>query len=181
MTIEDEKESTVFELKPISKESIPRAAAKAERYRLLNEPHEAESICRDILAVDPGNEEVQIMLLLSITDQFGKTNDVGVGQAKEIAGKLGSEYERAYYAGIISERWIKALLRGGTHASHAAGWFLEAMAYYQKAMALSPPGNDDAILRWNACVRFMERNPSLKSHPEDPSEEAGFAEGSPTG
>ena len=121
------------------------------------------------------------MLLLSITDQFGKTNDVSVGQAKEIAGKLASEYERAYYAGLISERWIKSQLRGGTHASYASGWFLEAMDFYQKAMALGPAGNEDAILRWNACVRLMERNPSLQSHPEDPVEESGFGEGSPTG
>ena len=169
----------MFEIKLISKESIPRTIAKAERYRLLNEPQEAESICRDILSVDPGNQEVLVMLLLAITDQFGKTNDVGIGQAKEIAGKLGTEYERAYYAGIISERWIKALLRGGTHSSHASGWFLEAMDYYQKAMALSPAGNDDAILRWNACVRFIERNPDLRSHPEEPKDEEGF-EGSPT-
>ena len=109
-----------------------------------------------------------------------KSYTEGVGQAKEIVGKLPGEYERAYYAGIISERWIKSQLRGGTHASYASGWFLEAMDFYQKAMALSPAGNDDAILRWNACVRFMDRNPTLKAHPEEPSEEAGFAEGAPT-
>ena len=167
------------QIKPISKESIARAVAKAERYRLLNEPQEAESICRDILSIDPGNQEVLVMLLLAVTDQFGKTHDVGVGQAKEIVGKLPGEYERAYYAGIISERWIKSQLRGGTHASYASGWFLEAMDFYQKAMALSPAGNDDAILRWNACVRFIERNPDLRSHPEEPKDEEGF-EGSPT-
>jgi len=42
-----------FELKTLSPESVPRALAKAERYRLLNEPVEAESICLDVLAVDP--------------------------------------------------------------------------------------------------------------------------------
>ena len=170
----------MFELKQISKDSIARAIAKAERYRLLNEPQEAESICRDVLAVDPENQEVQVMLLLSITDQFGKRADAGVGQASEIARKLAGEYERAYYSGIISERWIKSQLRGGTHASHASGWFLETMDFYQKAMALSPAGNNDAVLRWNACVRFMGRDPSLQSHPEEPADEAGLAEGAPT-
>src|SRR5260370_873256 len=41
------------QLKSISKAGIPEAIAKAELYRYLNEPEEAESICRDILAVDP--------------------------------------------------------------------------------------------------------------------------------
>ena len=34
-----------FQLKTLSPEAVPRALAKAERYRLLNEPGEAESIC----------------------------------------------------------------------------------------------------------------------------------------
>ena len=66
----------MFELKPISSAGIPRAIAKAERYRLLNEPEEAESICLDILQVDADNQEVLVMLLLAITDQFGKNHDV---------------------------------------------------------------------------------------------------------
>jgi hypothetical protein len=37
--------SEPFDLKPISIASIPRALEKAERYRLLNEPEQAESIC----------------------------------------------------------------------------------------------------------------------------------------
>ena len=60
----------MFELKPIEKGSIPRAIEKAERYRLLNEPVEAESICRDILDVDPENQKALVVLLLAITDQF---------------------------------------------------------------------------------------------------------------
>jgi hypothetical protein len=166
----------MFELKPISKESIPKAVAKAERYRLLNEPQEAESICRDILAVDADNQEVLVMLLLAITDQFGKTPDVGVGEANAVLGKLNGDYERAYYAGIVSERWIKAQLRGGTHPSMATGWFLEAMELYRKATALSPPGNNDAILRWNACVRFQQRSRALRPHQDETPDEAGFLE-----
>ena len=42
-----------FELKSISEQSIPEALAKVERYRLLNEPSLAESICLDILAIVP--------------------------------------------------------------------------------------------------------------------------------
>jgi tetratricopeptide (TPR) repeat protein len=169
----------MFELKPITKKGIPRAIAKVERYRLLNEPQEAESICRDILGVDPENQEVLVMLLLAITDQFGKNRDVGVDQARQILGRLRGEYERAYYAGVIAERWVKAQLRDGGHPSHASGFFQEAMDWYAKAMALSPAGNDDAILRWNACVRFMEQNPRVRSETEESASEAGFPDGAP--
>src|ERR687887_628088 len=151
----------MFELKPITKKGIPRAIAKAERYRLLNEPQEAESICRDILAIDPDNQDVLVMLLLAITDQFGRRAGVGAGDAQKILGKLRGEYERAYYAGVIAERWAKSRLRDGEHYGMASGFFSEALGWYERAMALAPAGNDDAILRWNACVRFMEQNPDL--------------------
>ena len=60
----------MFELKPISHESVAGALAKAERYRLLNEPGEAESICRDILEIEPGNQQALISLILALTDQI---------------------------------------------------------------------------------------------------------------
>ncbi len=169
----------MFELKPITSAAVPRAIAKAERYRLLNEPQEAESICLDILRVDPDNQEVLTMLLLAVTDQFGKSHDVTMDQANRVLAKLRGEYERAYYAGIIRERWGKAQLRGGSHPSLATGFFLEAMEWYATAMASSPAGNDDAILRWNACIRFMERNPHLRSETGEAAGESGFPDGAP--
>ena len=60
------------ELKQLHKDAIPAALEKAERYRLLNEPGEAESICLDILAVDPDNQRAIITLLLAFTDRFEK-------------------------------------------------------------------------------------------------------------
>src|SRR5437762_3085487 len=102
----------MFELKQITRQGIPHAVAKAERYRLLNEPQEAESICRDILEIDPDNQDVLVMLLLAITDQFRKNADVGAGHAQKIVVKLRGEYERAYYSGVITERWAKSRLRG---------------------------------------------------------------------
>jgi len=120
--------------------AIPRAIAKAERYRLLNEPQEAESICRDILRVDADNQEVLTMLLLALTDQFGKGQGGGMEQANRVLAKLRGEYERAYYAGVIRERWGKAQLRSGAHHGLASGFFTEAMHWYEKAMASSPAG-----------------------------------------
>src|SRR4029450_9595831 len=61
-----------FELKTLSREAVARTVAKAERYRLLNGPGEAESICRDALHVDPDNQEALVMLLLAMTDQFNE-------------------------------------------------------------------------------------------------------------
>ena len=54
----------MYELKRLTKEAVPRALEKAERYRLLNEPTEAESICQDILRVEPDNQPALVVLLL---------------------------------------------------------------------------------------------------------------------
>ena len=104
----------MFELKPLSREAIPAALEKANRYRLLNEPGEAESICHDVLRTEPENQQALVMLLLAITDQFGRGLGGSVAHAREVLPRLRDEYERAYYAGIIVERRGKALLHQGT-------------------------------------------------------------------
>ena len=60
-----------LELKTIARDGIPHALEKAERYRLLNDPAQAESICRDVLAVDADNQDALRALILALTDQFG--------------------------------------------------------------------------------------------------------------
>jgi len=62
----------MFELKRLSPDAIPAALERVERYRLLNESRCAESIRRDVLAVDPGNTQAGIGLILSLTDQFSE-------------------------------------------------------------------------------------------------------------
>ena len=148
----------MFALKPISHDSVPGALAKAERYRLLNEPHEAESICRDILSADSGNQAAQVMLVLSLTDQFAQR--IGPQEALEVAEKLEDTYQRAYYSGIVHERHAIALSRqDGSHTRRGIySIFLQAMECYEKAEAIRPADNEDAILRWNTCVRFLRRN-----------------------
>jgi hypothetical protein len=149
-----------MELKPLSREAVPAALEKAMRYRLLNEPGEAESICHDVLAVVPDNQEALVLLLLSLTDRFGKNYAVGLTEAKEILPKIRDPYERAYYSGIMSERRAKALLHQDSHGSRPRAHDLlqEAMRFYEQAESLRPPGNDDALLRWNACARIIMRN-----------------------
>jgi hypothetical protein len=159
----------MFELKALSKNAIPAALGKAERYRLLNEPAEAESICLDVLAVDPGNQQASISLLLAITDQFADDLGGSVRRAQELLPRLASEYDRAYYAGIISERQAKALASRNVPGSQTQAYelFLAAMKSYEQAEACRPPDNDDALLRWNRCARFLERHPHLAPGPEE--------------
>ena len=157
------------ELKPLSADALDAALAKAERYRLLNEPEEAESICLDVLAVDPANQAAHIMLLLARTDQFG--NAPGAHhRAREVLAALQSDYDRAYYAGIIAERLAKAQIARGGASLGAYEWLVEAMTAFERADALRPAHNDDARLRWNACVRFLQRHPHLRPTVEERSE-----------
>jgi hypothetical protein len=156
-------------LKSITVEGIPRALEKVERYRLLNEPAEAESICRDILAIDPNHQKALMMFILSLSDQFG--TGMSEKEAREAIGKLTDEYKKAYYTGIVSERLAKAAIqRGGYGANHDAyEWLNEAMAAFDKATTIRPAGNDDAILRHNACVRTIQRH-NLSPRPQEARE-----------
>ena len=159
-----------MELKPITREGIPTALQKAERYRLLNDSSAAESICLDILEVEPSNQQALITLLLSITDQFGEELSEGVRRAREVLPRLQDDYKRAYYAGIICERRATAQLHRSAlgAADIAAEWFREAMGWYERAEAIRPTGNDEAILRWNTCVRLLGRHEtSGRAEPRD--------------
>ena len=149
-----------MKLKPITREGIPAALQKAERYRLLNDSSAAESICLDILSLDPENQQALVMLLLSITDQFGEDHGNGVTRAREVLPKLKDEYKRHYYSGIIAERKAKAVLTSGAMGVDevAHDWFRDAMKSYEKAEASRPSGNDEAILRWNTCARMLDRH-----------------------
>jgi hypothetical protein len=156
------------ELKPLSRDAIDAALAKAERYRFLHEPGEAESICLDILAIDPINQPALITLLLALTDQLGQAPDA-YQRARETLAALESEYDKAYYAGIIAERRGKAqLAHAGSGSSVGAyDWIVEAMRHFERAEWLRPSGNDDARLRWNACARLLDRHPHLRPSVDD--------------
>ena len=159
-----------MQLKPITREGITAALQKAERYRLLNDSWAAESICLDILQVDEENQLALVTLLLSITDQFGEELSDSVRRAREVLPRLKDEYKRAYYAGIICERRAKAQLHRGAlgSAEVAAEWLRDAMTWYERAEATRPAGNDEAILRWNSCVRLLGRHePAGRGGPRD--------------
>jgi tetratricopeptide (TPR) repeat protein len=144
-------------LKPISRAAIPRALERAERYRLLNDPEQAESICLDILAVDPENQQALVVRILSITDRFGRSDRPGLHAAREHIHRLTDPYQRHYYEGIAWEREGRARLQRSMGSSFAYDSFRNALDCYERASSLSPADDDEAILRWNACVRVIER------------------------
>lgn len=158
----------MFELKPLNRESVPGALAKAERYRLLNEPNEAESICADILEVEPENQQALISLVLALTDQIPHSA-AAFSQALAAAARLGSAYDRAYYTGICWERRAKARHhQGGYGASHIVyEWITRSLDLFREAETLRPEANDDALLRWNACVRFLNAHKELAPRPAE--------------
>jgi hypothetical protein len=147
----------MFELRTIGLDAIPSALSRAERYRLLNEPREAESICRDILAADPGNHDATVCLILALTDLF-PGGEVRAEEVRPLLHRLATDFERQYYTGVLEERWAKALLASGYSHDAVFRVLREAMRNFEAAEAISPPGNDDAVLRWNACVRMIERH-----------------------
>ena len=157
------------ELKRLHKDAIPAALEKAERYRLLNEPGEAVSICLDILAADPENQTAIITLFLALTDRFEKGYAVSDTQTKELLSRMKSEYDRAYYTGIVAERRAKAKLRQNSPDCRfqAFDLFREAMDWFEKAEANRSQGNDDALLRWNTCARIITRNNLVAREPEE--------------
>jgi tetratricopeptide (TPR) repeat protein len=151
-----------LKLKTISTSAIEEAIAKAELYRSLNEPEEAESICRDILAADPNHMFGRRLLGLAITDQFSGEGADRYAEAEKIFQSLADPYERLYYAGLLRERRVKAQLRTG-HSPHTLMPLLEqALGFFAEAEKIQPRGNNDAILRWNRCVRLLQSNPDFE-------------------
>lgn len=163
-----------FKMKPISREAIPRAIQKAERYRLINQSWASESICRDILEIDPANQQVLVMFVLALTDQLAEGHAHAMKTVNETLPRITDPYQRAYYTGIASERSGQAILQRGAMGSGAMAYdaFRDAMSWYERAEAIRPAGNDDAILRWNTCARLISGNSHIAPHVETTYEPA---------
>ena len=161
-----------FALKALSPEAVSRAIAKAERYRLLNEPAEAESICLDALAIEPDNHDALVTLLLALTEQFAEDLPSAVTDALRVVDRMSDPYEHAYYSGIVWERRAKAQLhRGGLGLGPKVyGSLREAMTWYERAESIRPAGNDDPLLRWNTCARLIMRDHRLMPAAEEREE-----------
>jgi tetratricopeptide (TPR) repeat protein len=155
-----------LKLKSISAGGIEEALSKVELYRFLNEPEEAESICQDVLAVQPDHQLALRALGLAITDQFTGDPSDRYSEAEAAFQQLTDRYERLYYMGILHERRAKAQLRAG-RPPHSLMVLLEAALHcYEEAEHMRPTGNDDAILRWNRCVRLIQSHSDSEWHRE---------------
>lgn len=161
----------MIELKTITEDAIPAALKKAVHYRTMREPYEAESICLDILQVDPQNQDALILLLLSLTDKFSQDLDRSFSKAQEMITRLSDNYCKYYYQGIIFERRAKVHLQRNVPGSGqvAYEWLAKAMKAYAKGLNVCDPNNQDALLRWNTCARIINDNPHVK--PADGSKE----------
>jgi hypothetical protein len=146
-----------FQLKKLTQMGVKAALAKAERYRLLNEPEPAESICLDVLEAEPDNQDALQMLILTLTDQFGSSSGSRVRRAKDLVELIEDEYRRHYLMGLVHEREGRSALRRSLGNQAAYECLRDAMEAYERAEDLRPEGIDDPILRWNSCVRIIER------------------------
>lgn len=156
-------------LKPISHDSITRALEKAERYRLLNEPFFAESICQDVLAIASDHPRALQIYVLALTDQLARDEGDRVARVRAAIARLPNDYERHYYTGILAERRAVALLTRDHYGAGSVAWahLQDAIASYAKADALQgDDSNDDAVLRHNTCVRLIALHGLREAHDE---------------
>jgi tetratricopeptide (TPR) repeat protein len=158
-----------FDLKRLPRASLEAAMAKAAHYRDLNQPEEAESICRDVLDVDATHQVALRLLGLALTDRL-QTGHVGLlEQAIDAFEKLTDEYDRVYHVGVAWERAAKAHLeRNEAHSAVTA--FEHALGLFAKAEAMRPD-SPDPVLRWNRCVRLLSTHPSLRAAIHAPRED----------
>ena len=159
-------------IKQISRGGVAAALQKAHRYRLLNDSVAAESICLDVLSLEPDNVDALVTHVLAITDQFSTGHAADRARARVAVARLVDPYANAYYNGVICERWAKAMLQretlGATEIAYDS--IEKALEFYEKAEGVRPPGNDEVLLRWNTCVRMLERDPNLRPREAEPFE-----------
>jgi tetratricopeptide (TPR) repeat protein len=143
------------QLKRLGEKNLDAAIELAKHYRDLNQPEEAESICRDVIAVAPENVEAWKTLGLALTDRFPSHWMTLFDEACAAFKRLPGEYERAYYVGVAWERYAKAQVLAG-NSQNAVHAFEQAMERFEQAEALGPADDPAPILRFNRCVRALD-------------------------
>ncbi|MBD3633802.1 MAG: hypothetical protein HUJ23_02720 [Methylophaga sp.] len=156
-----------LDLHDIHPDSIELALDKARQYRSLHEPEIAESICLDILHIEPENQKALVLYILALSDQLHHAGKKTQVQAIEQAiQKLQSRYQQHYYTGLLHERRARFMLTQSMARVFAYDYFIEALQFYQKAEKIRPEHNDESILRWNSCIRTIEKE-NLKPRPDN--------------
>jgi tetratricopeptide (TPR) repeat protein len=164
-----------YELKPLFARNLDTAVSLAKHYRDLNQPEEAESICRDVIAVSSDNADAWRTLGLALTDRFPSAWMTLFDEACAAFAKLPKEYDRVYYTGIAWERFARVQLEAG-RAHNAIHAFEEALARFEQAEALGAKDDPAPILHYNRCVRAITEHPELvraSLRPPEPEYEFG--------
>ena len=142
----------------IHKSTIDTVLDKARQYRSLREPDLAISICIDVFAVDSDNQDALVIYILALTDQYSHQHaKVQPKKIVEFIAKLKSEFHRIYYTGIFLERKARALLKNPMSQSFAYEGLMEAIVKYEIAEKIAPKHCSDPILRYNSCLRTIEK------------------------
>jgi tetratricopeptide (TPR) repeat protein len=149
-----------YELKPLTQKNLDSAMEMAKHYRDLNQPEEAESICRDILGVAPTHEGALRTLGLALTDRFPQSTSF-FEEAIAVFGKLPGEYDRVYLTGVAWERWAKVQI--ATSPSNALHGYEEALEQFEKAEKLGHADRPEPLLRYNCCVRALTTRSELRA------------------
>jgi hypothetical protein len=110
------------------------------------------------LAIEPQHQFAVRLLGLALTDQFTGRGSDRYRETEEIFRQLQEPYERLYYTGILHERRAKAQLNAGQPPRSLLALFEQALHSFAEAEKIRPAGNDDAILRWNRCVRLLQNS-----------------------
>ncbi|HIC40565.1 MAG TPA: hypothetical protein EYO74_04090 [Piscirickettsiaceae bacterium] len=150
----------------IHKDAISTVLDKARQYRSLREPDLAISICIDVFAVDADNQDALVIYILALTDQYSHQH--GKLQPKKVTeaiARLTSEFHKIYYTGIFLERKARSLLKNPMSESFAYEGLMEAIAKYEMAEKMAPKHCADPILRYNSCLRTIEKE-NLKPRAE---------------
>jgi tetratricopeptide (TPR) repeat protein len=148
------------QLKRLGTRNLEAALGKAEQYRALNEPEEAESICRDVLAEAPEDQHALRTLGLALTDRFAVEWRGVFDEAVGVFRKLKSAYEQVYYTGVAWERCARAQI--AQHQAHNAAHSIEkALDCFAEAERIGPKDTPDPVIRWNRCVRMLDQHPEL--------------------
>jgi hypothetical protein len=126
-------------LHDIHNDSIELALDKARQYRSLLEPEIAESICLDILHIDPENQQALVVYILALSDQLHHAGKKTQVQAiEEAVQKLQSRYQQHYYTGLLHERRARFMLTQSMARVFAYDYFIEALQFYEKAEKIRP-------------------------------------------
>lgn len=145
-------------LHDIHTDSIELALDRARQYRSLLEPEIAESICLDILNIDASHQAALVIYILALSDQISTSGSQSPFQQIETAiSQLSSDYKQQYYTGIVHERRARFMLSQPMSRAFSYDYFIKALDCYQHAEKIRPKHNDEASLRWNSCVRTIQR------------------------